>query len=116
MSGVSKKNGKNLAVLLYFTIRYRDYALSLLYISKIDEFDVRIYRIIFEMKETTDAVMYVMPVSYLHLHLVIDSEGRLRTKLHDNIDDFDFPIVRFSFICSNIPAAPAYNIYFSQLI
>ena len=31
-------------------------------------------------------------------------------------DDFIFPIVNFSFICSTIPAAPAYGIYVSQLI
>jgi hypothetical protein len=26
-------------------------------------------------------------------------------------DDFNFPIVNFPFICSNIPAAPAYEVY-----
>jgi hypothetical protein len=31
--------------------------------------------------------------------------GRLRTKLYDKRDDFNFPIVNFPFICSNIPAA-----------
>ena len=31
-------------------------------------------------------------------------------------DDFNFPIVNFPFICSNIPAAPAYGVYISQLI
>jgi hypothetical protein len=41
---------------------------------------------------------------------VIESEDRLRTKLYDKRDDFNFPIVNFSVICSNIPAAPAYGI------
>jgi hypothetical protein len=54
--------------------------------------------------------------SYLDLHLEIDSEERLRSKLYDKIDDFDFAIVNFPFICSNIPAAPAYGEYLSQLI
>jgi hypothetical protein len=31
-------------------------------------------------------------------------------------DDFNFPIVNFPFICSNIPAAPAYGVYISKLI
>ena len=31
-------------------------------------------------------------------------------------DDFNFPIVNFPFKCSNIPAAPAYGVYISQLI
>jgi hypothetical protein len=35
--------------------------------------------------------------------------GRLR-------DDFNVFIVNFPFICSNIPAAPAYRVYLSQLI
>ena len=31
-------------------------------------------------------------------------------------DDFTFPIVNFPFLCGNIPAAPAYGVYISQLI
>ena len=31
-------------------------------------------------------------------------------------NDFTFPIVNFTFISSNIPAAPAYGAYISQLI
>jgi len=54
--------------------------------------------------------------SYLDLHLEIDSEGLLRTKLYDKRDDFNFAIVNFPFICSNIPAAPAYGAYISQMI
>jgi hypothetical protein len=46
----------------------------------------------------------------------MDSEGRLRTKLYDKRDDFNFSIVNFSFICSNIPTAPVYRVYISQLI
>ena len=37
-------------------------------------------------------------------------------KLYDKRDDFNFPIVNFQLICSNIPAAPAYGVYISQLI
>ena len=54
--------------------------------------------------------------SYLDLHLEIDSEGPLRTKLYVKRDDFNFPIVNFPFICFNIAAAPAYGVYISQLI
>jgi hypothetical protein len=41
-------------------------------------------------------------VSYLELHLEIDSEGRLRSKPYDKRDDLNLPIVNFPFICSNI--------------
>jgi len=70
----------------------------------------RIYPIELEIKDTTDTDR---SASYLDLHLEIDSEGRLRTKLYDKRDDFNFPIVNFPFICSNIPAAPAYGVYIS---
>ena len=73
----------------------------------------RIYPIELEIKDTTDTNT---SASYHNLHLEIDSEGRLRTKLYDTRDDFNFPIVNFPFICSNIPAAPAYGVYISQLI
>jgi hypothetical protein len=66
-----------------------------------------------EIKDTTHTDT---SASYLDLHLEIDSEGRLTTKLYDKRDDFNFPIVNFSFICSNIPAAPAYGVYISQSI
>ena len=36
--------------------------------------------------------------------------------LFDKCYDFNFLIVNFPFICSNIPAAPAYGVYMSQLI
>jgi hypothetical protein len=54
--------------------------------------------------------------SYLDLHLEIDSEYRLGTKLYDKRDYFNASIVNFPFICSNIPAATAYGAYISQLI
>ena len=34
----------------------------------------------------------------------------------DKRDDFNFPIVKFPFICSNIPAAPVYGVNISQLL
>ena len=81
--------------------------------SRFGDFVDRIYPIEFEIKETTDTDT---SASYIGLHLEIDSEGRLRTKLYDKRDDFNFPIVNFPFLCSNIPAVPAYGVYISQLI
>jgi hypothetical protein len=66
-----------------------------------------------EVKDITDTDR---SASYLDIHLEIDSEGRLRTKLYEKRDYFNLPIVNFPFICSNIPAAPAYGVYISQLI
>ena len=40
----------------------------------------------------------------------------MQTKLYDKRDDFNFAIVNFPFICSNITTAPAYAVYISQLM
>ena len=44
------------------------------------------------------------------------SIGILSTKLYDKRDDFDFRIVNFPYISSNIPESPAYGVYISQLL
>ena len=84
-----------------FTFRYKDDVLSL------DNYVDRIYPIEPDIKDTTDTDR---SASYLDLHLDIDSEGRLRTKLYDKRD------VNFPFIHSTIPAAHSIGIYISQMI
>ena len=99
-----KKNEKKLARSFNFTFHYIDNVVSLNN-SRFGDIADRIYPIELEIKDTTDTDT---SASYLDLHLEIDSEGRLRTKLYDKRDYFNFSIVNFPFICSNIPAAPAY--------
>ena len=53
---------------------------------------------------------------YLDLTFIIDSRGKLSTRLYDKRDDFDFQIVNFLFLPSNIPSGPSYGVYISQLI
>jgi hypothetical protein len=103
-----KKNEKKLARSFNFMFCYIDDVLSLNNF-RFGNFVDRIYPIELEKKDTTDTDR---SASYLDLHLEIDSEGRIRTKLYDKRDDFNFPIVNFPFICSNIPAA--WSIYFSD--
>ena len=43
-----------------------------------------------------------------------DSGGKLLTRL-DKYDDFDFHIVNFPFLSSNILSDPSYGVYISQL-
>ena len=112
VQGLLKKNEKKPARSFNFTYRYIDDVLSLNN-SRFSDFIDRIYPIELETKDTTDTDR---PVSYLDLHLEIDSEGRLKTKPYDKRDDLNFPIVNFPFICNNNPAAPAYGVYISQLI
>ena len=87
IQGLLKKNEKKLARSFNFTFRYID-VLSL-NDSRFGDFVDRIYPIELEIKDTH---RYRNP----DLHLEIDSEGRLKTKLYDKRDDLNIPIVNFS--------------------
>ena len=54
--------------------------------------------------------------NYLDLTFIVESNNRLYTKLYDKCDEFDFHIVNFPFLSSNIPSSPSYGVYISQLI
>ena len=57
--------------------------------------------------------------SYLDLHLEIDKMDRIRTKLYDKWDDFNFPIVNFPFFVHVYVATLQQHMqmeYISQLI
>jgi hypothetical protein len=109
-----KKNEKKLVRSFNFTFRYIDDVLSLSN-SRFGDFVDRIYTIELEKLDATDSYIDTdMSASDLDLHLEIDSEGRLRTKLYDKRDDFNFRIMNCPFICSNFPAAPAYVVYLSR--
>ena len=71
----------------------------------------RIYPTELNIKETTDTVR-----SHSYPEYNIEIEGRLRRKRYDNRDYFNYVIVNFPFLCSNIPAAPVYGVYISQVI
>ena len=66
-----------------------------------------------EIKDTTDSHNFA---SYLDLLLEIGDGNKLSTKLYDKRDDFNFSIVNFPYLCSNIPTSPAYGVFVSQLI
>ena len=102
---------KHLAQQFNFTYRYIDDVLSLKH-SKFAEYLEFIYPCELEIKETTETAT---SSSYLDCYLYIDN-GKLATRLFDKRDDFNFPIVNFPFLSSNIPSAPAYGVYVSQLI
>ena len=81
--------------------------------AKINEYLHLIYPPELEIKETTEDLK---SVSYLDLCIEIQNDGNLCSKLYDKRDDFNFPIVNFPFMSSNIPSCPAYGVYISQLI
>ena len=95
-----------------FTYRYIDDVLSINN-SRFAEFLPLIYPPELEVKETTDTAS---SVSFLDLYLEFDDSGQLSTKIYGKRDDFNFKIINFPNMCSNIPASPAYGVYISQLI
>ena len=65
------------------------------------------------ISETTESTSVA---SYLDLLFTRDKSNNITTKLYDTRDAFGFHIVNFPFMSSNIPSAPAYGVYASQLI
>ena len=51
----------------------------------------------------------------MDLHLSI-SNGFVSSKIYDKRDDFDFDIINFPFLDSDVPRRPSYGVYISQLI
>ena len=65
------------------------------------------------ISETTESTSIA---SYLDLLFIQDKSNNIATKLNDKRDAFGFHNVNFPFMSSNIPSAPAYGVYASQLI
>jgi hypothetical protein len=81
--------------------------------SRFAEFLPLIYPPELEVKETTYTAS---SASFLDLYLEFDDSGQFSTKFYDKRDDFNFKIINFPNMCSNIPASPVYGVYISQLI
>jgi hypothetical protein len=70
-------------------------------------FVYRIYLIELEIKNTTYTLVCFIPC-----HTPRNWQwGPDKNKLCNKRDDFNYIIVNFPFICSNIPAAPLYGVY-----
>jgi hypothetical protein len=64
-----------------------------------------------EIKDTTESDKCA---EFLNILLNTGSIGRITTTLYDKHSDFDFGIVNFPFLCSDIPFSPAYDIWTSK--
>ena len=65
-----------------------------------------------QLKKTTDCPT---ALSYLDVMITIDN-GIYSTAVYDKRDNFNFNIVNFPYLSSNIPSKPAYGVYISQLV
>ena len=81
--------------------------------KRFKEFISDIYPKELTISETTESTSVA---SYLDLLFTRDRSNNITTKLYDKRDAFGFHIVNFPFMSSNIPSAPAYGVYASQLV
>ena len=104
---------KNLCVAKKFndTIRYIDDLLTVNN-SKFEKEICNIYPPELTLKRTSESERNV---SYLDISISICG-GKYVTEVYDKRDDFNFDIVNFPYMCSNIPAKSTYGVYISQLI
>ena len=111
IQSLQKAGSKRIAKRFNDTHRYIDDLMSLNnpYISSYLD---HIYPDELEIKETTESEG---SASYLDLFVQI-RQNTLYTKLYDKRDDFNFEIINFPYLSSNIPSAPAYGVYISQLL
>ena len=92
-------------------MRYIDDLLTLTnasFHSAIDD----IYPVELKLKKTSESST---ALSYLDIQIAIVS-GKYSTAVYDKRDNFDFKIVNFPHLSSNIPSGPAYGVYISQLV
>ena len=103
---------KQLASHFNFTYRYIDDVLSINN-PDFENYLAQMYSAELEIKDTKKIIT---SASYLDPLLSIESDGQLRTPLYDKHDDFNFHIINFPFLSSNITYSPTYGVFFSQII
>ena len=107
-----KEGKRKLARRFNLSYRYIDDLISFNN-KRFKEFISDIYPKELTISETTESTSVA---SYLDLLFTQDRSNNITTKLYDKRDAFGFHIVNFPFMSSNIPSAPAYGVYASQLI
>ena len=107
-----KEGKRKLARKFNLSYRYIDDLISFNN-NRFKEFISDIYPKELTISETTESTSIA---SYLDLLFIRDKSNNITTKLYDKRDAFGFHIVNFPFMSSNVPSAPAYGVYTSQLI
>ena len=107
-----KEGKRKLARRFNLSYRYIDDLISFNN-KRFKEFISDIYPKELTISETTESTSVA---SYLDLLFTRDRSNNITTKLDDKRDAFGFHIVIFPFMSSNIPSAPAYGVYASQLV
>ena len=96
-----------------FTLSYRYIDDLIVFNNKILDYPKEIYLSQLTVKNANKSDHLA---DYLDQAFIIDSESKLSTRLYDKCDDFDFYIVNFPFLSSNILSDLSFGVYISQLI
>ena len=107
-----KEGKRKLARKFNVSYRYIDDLISFNH-KRFKEFTSDIYPKELTISETTESTSVA---SYLDLLFTRDKSNNITTNFYDKRDAFGFHIVKFPFMSSNIPSAPAHGVYASQLI
>ena len=110
MKSPSDSNQADIIKSFYSTSRYLDDLLN------IDNpyFDRFVTQIYLSDVQLNNANRSEAEAPFLEVHLSI-SNGFVSSKIYNKRDDFDFDIVNFPFLDGDIPRAPSYGVYISQL-
>ena len=112
MTSLIREKKFNLAKLLSHNTRYVDDLGTLNYlhferlISRIYPSDLRMERSGEDNKN----------VNYLDVNLIIHPDGNTETVLYNKLNDFNFPVVMFTFPHGNMPVKVGYNVFYSQVL
>ena len=107
-----KQGERKLSRKLNLSYRYIDDLISFNN-KRFKEFMSDMYPKELTISETTESTSVA---SWIDLLSARDKSNNITTKLYEKRDAFGFQIVNFPFMSSNIPLAPAYGVYESQLI
>ena len=111
MKRLVKEKKFGLARLLSHSSRYVD-DINIINYQKFIHLIPQIYPVDLEVERNGDNNKVVC---YLDIKVVITENG-IQTKVYNKVDDFDFPVVTFTFPSGNMPLHIGYNIFFGQIL
>ena len=112
MISLIKEKKFNLAKLLSNNCRYVDDLIILNYLH-FENLIAKIYPSDLKMERSGNDNKNV---NYLDVNISITNNGGISTDLYNKLDDFNFPVVMFTFPHGNMPISVGYNVFYSQIL
>ena len=102
----------NLAKILSDNKRYVDDLISLNYIHFGDLYkDIYPTGLLMERNGNNNKV-----VNYLDLRIEFDGKGGFTTQVYNKLDDFNFPVIQYTFASGNMPNEVGHNVFFGEIL